>query len=263
MKKCILPLAAFAMAAASTAFAADYYVATNGDDTNNDGLSAEAPFATIDKAITSATESSDVIHVAAGTYSTTTQYGPNLKAKLIGEGPTRDDVVIESAGTYRTLRVDANSWLENVTVVGCTDISKVDKGGAIEMNGGTVTNCVIRNGTAKGNDSKNAGGNLYVNSGAALIVDCVISNGTSKCRGGNVCLDHGTLRNCTITGGTASGGSEQNDGGNVWTYQGKIENCVISGGSAVLGGNVFLYNVNASAPRRSMAAMFTCARVLC
>ena len=86
MKKCTLPLAAFAMAAASTAFAADYYVATTGDDTNNDGLSDQTPFATIDKAITSATNASDVIHVAEGTYSTTTQWGPNLKAKLVGEG---------------------------------------------------------------------------------------------------------------------------------------------------------------------------------
>ena len=248
MKQCILPLAAFAVASATTAFATDYYV--NADTTiasdENSGTSAEAPFATIDKAITAATAASDVIHVAAGTYSTTAEWGPNLKAKLIGEGVTRDDVVIESAGTYRTLRMAADSWLEKVTIVG-EGTYKADKGGAIEMNGGTLTNCVVRDGTAYGNsDAKNAGGNLYVNSDGALIVDCAISGGTSKCRGGNVCLDHGTLRNCTITEGTASGGSEQNDGGNVWTYQGKIENCDISGGSAVLGGNVFIHNANAS-----------------
>ncbi len=236
---------AFALVSA-TAVATDYYVsAASGASDDNDGLSAEFPFATVDKAIASAANASDVIHVAAGTYATTAQWGPNLKAKLIGTGASRDDVVIESAGTYRTLRMAAGSWLENVTVVGNTDISKADKGGAIEMNGGTVTNCVVRDGTAKGNDSKNAGGNLYVNSDGALVVDCVISGGTAKNRGGNVCLDHGTLRNCTITGGTASDGSE-NNGGNVWTYQGKIENCAISGGSAVLGGNVFIYNTNAS-----------------
>ena len=127
MKKCILPLAAFAVAASTTAFATDYYVALTGDDTNNDGLSAEAPFATIDKAIATATSSEDVIHVAAGTYQTTTQWGANLKAKLVGTGATRDDVVINSAGTYRTLRMDANSWLEKVTVIGCTDISKAEQ----------------------------------------------------------------------------------------------------------------------------------------
>ena len=233
------------LALALPAFATDYYVATTGNDAN-DGLSAETAFVTIDKAIASAANDSDVIHVAPGTYSTSEQYGPNLKAKLAGTGASRDDVVIQSGGAYRTLRTAAGSWLENVTVVGNADISKVDKGGAIEMSGGTVTNCVIRDGTAKGNDSHNAGGNIYSSSAASLVVDCVISGGSAQRRGGNVCLDQGTLRNCTITGGSTSGGSQQNNGGNVWTYQGKIENCTISGGSAELGGNVYVYNSVAS-----------------
>ena len=244
----------FIGALAATATATDYYVATTGSD-SADG-SATTPFATIDKAIITATSSDDVIHVAPGTYETggyasqtdNAKWGPNLRAKLIGTGTSRDDVVIQSDGAYRTLRMAADSWLENVTVVGNTDISKVDKGGAIEMSGGTVTNCVIRDGTAKGTDdnNKNAGGNIYLSSTASLIVDCVISGGRAQNRGGNVCLDHGTLRNCTITGGSTSGGAGDNNGGNVWTYQGKIENCAISGGSAVLGGNVFVYNSVAS-----------------
>lgn len=236
---------------ACAAQATDYYVAEKGND-NNKG-SSDAPFATIDKAIITATSSDDVIHVAPGTYETggyasqtdDAKWGPNLRVKLIGTGTSRDDVVIKSNGEYRTLRMEAGSWLENVTVVGNADIEKVDKGGAIEMNGGTITNCVVRDGTAKGNNDKNAGGNLYINSDAALVVDCEISNGKAKCRGGNVCLDRGTLRNCMITDGATSGGSEQNNGGNVWTYIGKIENCTISGGSAVLGGNVFVWNANA------------------
>ena len=236
----------FTGALASTAAATDYYVApapTGSDE--KDGTSSEAPFATIDKAIITATSSDDVIHVAPGTYSTTTQWGPNLTVKLIGTGTSRDAVVIQSAGSYRTLRMAAGSWLENVTVVGNMDITKVDKGGAIEMNGGTVTNCVVRDGTAKGNDSHNAGGNIYSSSTASLIVDCVISGGTAQRRGGNVCLDQGTLRNCTITGGSTSGGSEQNNGGNVWTYQGKIENCTLTNGQAANGGNLYLHNANA------------------
>lgn len=244
----------FTGALAATAAATDYYVAANGSDDNNDG-SSDAPFASIDKAISTATTSGDVIHVKPGTYATTTQWGPNLTVKLIGTGTSRNDVIIQSDGTYRTLRMAAGSWLENVTVVGNTDITKVDKGGAIEMSGGTVTNCVVRDGTAKGTDdnNKNAGGNIYSSSTASLIVDCVISGGRAQNRGGNVCLDQGTLRNCTITGGLTSDGSGQNIGGNVWTYQGKIENCTISGGSAVQGGNVYLWNVNASVTGGSLA----------
>ena len=158
-----------------------------------------------------ATSSDDVIHVAAGTYQTgypdyvaqteNAKWGPNLKAKLIGEGTTRGDVVLESHGEYRTLRMAAGSWLENVTIVGCTDISKADKGGAIEMSGGTVTNCVIRDGKAYAS-SNQAGGNLYMNSDAALVVDCLISGGVGKSHGGNVCLVKGTIRASTITKGT-------------------------------------------------------------
>jgi len=214
------------------AIATDYYVGGEIASDDNAGTSADAPFATIDKAITNATESSDVIHVAAGTYSTTTQWGPNLKAKLIGEGATRDAVTIQSAGTYRTLRMAAGSWVENVTVVG-EGTYKADKGGAIEMSGGTVTNCVIRDGTAKNGSANTEGGNLYVN-GSSLVVDCAISGGHATKRGGNVYLDAGTVRDCTITGGICD-----NVGGNVFQNTGTMAKCLISGGTSVNdGGNV-------------------------
>ena len=242
MKQCILPLAAFAVAASTAAFAADYYVATTGDD-NNDGSVAEAPFATIDKAIITATSSDDVIHVAAGTYQTgypdyvaqtdNAKWGPNLKAKLIGEGATRADVVLKSHGEYRTLRMAAGSWLENVTIVG-EGTWQADKGGAIEMSGGTLTNCVVRDGTAKANGNT-AGGNLYVNNSAAVVDDCEIYGGSTHKRGGNVYLDYGTVRNCTIYGGTC----DDNIGGNIYQYGGIVSNCVIYGGTALNdGGNV-------------------------
>ena len=223
----LLFIGAFAVSAAAT----DYYVAMTGND-SDDG-SAATPFATIDAAITAATEASDVIHVTAGTYATTTQWGPNLKAKLIGEGATRDDVVIESAGTYRTLRMAAGSWVEKVTIVG-EGTYKADKGGAIEMSGGTVTNCVIRDGTAKNGSANTEGGNLYVNSSGALVVDCVISGGHATKRGGNVYLDAGTVRDCTIAGGICD-----NVGGNVFQYNGTLLHSTISGGTSVNdGGNV-------------------------
>jgi len=229
----------FTGALASTAAAAEYYVATSGDD-NNDGLS-EAPFATVDKAIITATSSDDVIHVAPGTYETggyasqddNAKWGPNLRAKLIGTGTSRDAVVIKSDGTYRTLRMAAGSWLENVTVVG-EGTYQADKGGAIEMSGGTVTNCVIRGGTAKANGNV-AGGNLYVNSNDALVTDCEIYGGTTHKRGGNVYLDHGLVCNCVIHDGVC----DDNIGGNVYIYQGTVSNCVIYAGRALNdGGNV-------------------------
>ena len=211
--------------------ATDYYVAQTGND-GNSGQSPEAAFATIDKAIASATEG-DNIYVSPGTYSTTTQWGPNLTANLIGAGSTRGAVTIQSAGTYRTLRMAAGSMVTNVTIVG-EGTFQADKGGAIEMSGGTLVDCVIRGGTAKANGNM-AGGNLYVNNASALVTDCEIYGGSATNRGGNVYLDSGVVRNCTIYNGEC----RNNIGGNVYQYGGTVSNCVIYGGIAKNdGGNV-------------------------
>lgn len=213
---------------ATGTFAADYTV--------NDGDSLDAAI--------SAAKRGDNIYVGPGTYTTSTQYGPNILGNLIGVGETRDDVIIQSSGSYRTLRLADGGRIEKVTIIG-EGTYKADKGGAVEVNGGMITNCVITGGTAYGNDSKNAGGNLYVNANGALIVDCVITGGKTKNRGGNVCLDHGTVRNCTISGGSIPEKKDSNAeqfGGNVFMYQGNLENCTVTGGSSERAGNVYVYN---------------------
>lgn len=224
----------FTGALAASASAADYYVRAIGGDDNNDG-SSNAPFATIDKAIITATSSDDVIHVEPGDYATTTEWGPNLTVKLIGTGASRDDVVIQSAGKYRTLRMAAGSWLENVTVVGVGD-KKADKGGAVEMNGGTITNCVFKDGYTTGNNENLEGGNLYIGNASALVVDSLIQNGHATKRGGNVYLNGGTVRSCTIEGGTCD-----NVGGNVFIQNGNLEDCIVRSSSSTNdGGGIYI-----------------------
>ena len=226
---------ALAFTAGVRVLAADYYVGGDNASDDNDG-SSSAPFATLDKAFaTGGGTKGNNIYVRAGTYSTNQQYGYDLKANLIGDAATRDEVVIQSSGNYRTLRMNATDkpTVTKVTIVGCTDISKVDKGGAIEMNGGTLRDCVIRDGKTYGNSSNLDGGNIYM-AGDSLVEDCLITGGEATKRGGNVYLDNGTIRNCTITGGTS-----RNVGGNVFQYKGTIENCTIENGVSVNdGGNV-------------------------
>ena len=239
----------FVSAVALGVFATDYYV--GGDNASDDnGGSADAPFATLDKAISSAGNSDDVIYVTPGEYTTTTQYGPNLKAKMIGTGASRGDVVIKSSAGYRTLRTTVGAWIENVTIVGNPTSSKVDKGGAIEMSGGTVTNCVITGGTAYGNTNRHCGGNLYMNATSILVVDCEISGGQARKHGGNICIDGGgTVRNCTITGGVSGIDSTTDEprGANVYMYKGVLENCTITGGTgAERAGNVYLGHADAT-----------------
>lgn len=217
--------------------ATDYYVSTTGSDTENDG-SAQAPFQTLDKAFDEGGDTAgNNIYVKPGTYTTNKQYGYDLKANLIGDATTRDEVVIQSAGTYRTLRMNsaAAPMVTNVTIVG-ESTQKADKGGAIEMNGGTLVDCVIKDGSVKNGSSNAEGGNLYINNDNALVLNCEIFGGKATKRGGNVYLDQGTLRNCTIHGGTSD-----NVGGNIYQYAGKIENCTIYGGKSTNdGGNVRL-----------------------
>lgn len=220
----------------ASAFATDFYVSTTGSD-ENDGLNAEAAFATVDTAISKAA-AGDVIYVAAGTYVTTTQWGPNLVATMVGTGDSRDQVVIESDGSYRTLRTASTAVVSNLTIVG-NAAWKADKGGAVEMTGGTIDDCVIKDGTAYAKNNL-AGGNVYMDNGA-VVQNCEIIGGSATNRGGNVHLVNGKLFNCAISGGTTDGSN--GIGGNLFVNGSSaiVSNCVVSGGSAdARGGNVFL-----------------------
>ncbi|MCQ2391851.1 MAG: PKD domain-containing protein, partial [Kiritimatiellae bacterium] len=175
------------------------------------------------------------IYVKPGTYTTNKQYGFDLQANLIGDAATRDEVIIQSGGVYRTLRMNSSAapMVTNMTIIG-ESTQKADKGGAIEMNGGTLVDCVIKDGSVKNGSSNAEGGNLYVNNDNALVLNCEIFGGRATKRGGNIYLDKGTLRNCIIHSGTSS-----NVGGNIYQYSGKIENCTIYGGTATNdGGNI-------------------------
>lgn len=219
---------------ACAAQAADYYVSTEGKD-ENDGLSAEKAVRTLDKAFElGGGTAGNNIYVQPGEYVTDRQWGFDLQANLIGDAESRDQVVIRSAGNYRTLRMNAaGPTVTNLTIVG-ESTQKADKGGAIEMNGGTLVGCVIRDGSVKNSSGNPEGGNLYVGSDNALVLNCEIYGGKATKRGGNVYLDKGTLRGCTIYGGTCA-----NVGGNVYQYAGQIEACTIYGGvSTNDGGNV-------------------------
>lgn len=217
-------------------WAVDWFVANTGSD-ENEGKSAEAPFATVDKAISAAVDADDTIYVAPGTYQTSTKWGPDLYARLVGTGKTRDEVIIESDGNNRTLRTASTAFVTNLTIVGNTDW-KADKGGAVEMSGGTIVDCVIKNGTAY-NKNNLAGGNIYMSAG--MVRDCEIFGGSATNRGGNVYLDNGTISNCVIRGGVSS-----NVGGNIFAFKGLIADCRISDGHAVNdGGNIRLFSSTA------------------
>lgn len=225
-------------------FATDYYVGGANASDENDG-SSSAPFATLDKAFDAGGGTAgNNIYLAADEYTTTKQYGYDLKANLIGCGQTRDDVVIRPASDNRTLRMnkDAAPTVTNITIIGRGDF-KADKGGAIEMNGGTLVDCVVKNGTAN-----NKGGNIYMsNSGTARVIGCLISGGVASQNGGNICFDGGQIVDSIIRDGTANGTGGDKGGGNIhisandqWSGYGKgglISRCqILNGGTGRCGG---------------------------
>ena len=123
MTKTAITIAAALTLAAVGAYATDYYVGGENASDENAGTSADAPFATIDTAVSTAV-AGDNIYVEAGEYATTTANGPDLKANLVGTGATRADVVIRagnlSDSNYRTLKMESGSLATNITFIGNT-----------------------------------------------------------------------------------------------------------------------------------------------
>lgn len=243
-------LAAIAASVALCATATDYYVANGGND-SADG-SEETPFETIDKAASTAV-AGDTIYVKEGDYTTNVGYGPELKANLVGLGSTPDDVVISST-VGRALKI-VSGTVTNITFVG--GYTENSNGGTLYMTGGTLVDCVVKDGVAK-----EYGGNIFITGG--VITDCVITNGTATKSGGNVLMKEtaqllntslgggSTLNNeggnVRIEGGVASNifavcnGSVAGSGGCVWMNNGVLKDSVLKGGTGVgyYGGTLYM-----------------------
>ena len=99
----------------------------------------------------------------------------NKALRLRGATGNPADVVIRGTGQdFSVLRLNhASAWVEGVTL---QDGYKIGNGANlwIEALGGTVTNCVIRNGRKR--EYWNDGAAMYLNSANALVTHCVITN---------------------------------------------------------------------------------------
>lgn len=196
MKKTLAILASAAMLS-SASFAADYYVSTTGSDANN-GLTRETAFLTIANAV-SVAQDGDSICVLAGTYEIATAISVTEALTIIGDTGDPADVIVRNAAGAVTTTTGANSdtahrvftinkagaVLSGMAVEGGKLGGYADyKGGniLIDSNGGTVTNCIIRNaivvGIGTGNYPKNGttGAGIACLSASGLITHCVITN---------------------------------------------------------------------------------------
>ena len=226
--------------------ATTYYVdAVDGND-NNDGLSPETAFATIQKAIDSA-YNGDTVLVADGTYT-----GPgNRNIDFLGKAITvrsesgPENCIIDCNGRqtdphrgfYFHKGEDQNSILDGFTITN----GDADWGAGIscEESSPAITNC-----TFSGNWAYFGGGMCNQNNSSPTVTNCTFSGNSADYGGGGMCNGGGspTVTNCTFSGNTAvySGGGMYNGGSSP-----TVTNCDFSGNSADYSGGG-MYNGGSS-----------------
>ena len=119
-----LPLLFFLLAFASPLCATDYFVATNGNDNANNGLTAARPFRNIARAVTAALPG-DTVTVAAGTYNETVSI-PALRSGTVLAPITYRSVTRGAARIVGQFRILAS----NITISGF-DIANPNQSGII------------------------------------------------------------------------------------------------------------------------------------
>lgn len=188
----------------------------------------------------------DVVSVANGVYTLTSQIivpGGVWLTSL--SGPTH--ATINGNGATRCVSLpEPDSGLGGFTITG----GKAEIGAGVYCVGGTVTNCVITNNQAVGDEPK--GGGVYCDGGAVSY--CVISGNSvtstntylygAFADGGGIYavnqsqIDHSTVINNSLTGYYAGGGG-------IHANNGSVVNCTVSGNTAyghwyASGGGVYM-----------------------
>ena len=235
------------------------YVATTGDDAN-DGYSAVSPKLTIQAAVDTlaAKPGYGIVHVAAGIYPSSQSVVVTNAISVLGETGSSEDVVLRNTSTTSdsnviTLRLNHPlAFVANLVVENGHRYQPQDPpygaNLAIESNGGTVSNCVIRGGVCHHYYPRGAG--AWLNSDAALLTHCVVSNnsanGASKARYANdgmfVHVDKGTVANCLIAGNRDSGtGSSIQTCGVTIGNGGRILDSTVVANEAPCNGGVYLF----------------------
>ena len=193
MKKLLLALSMLTGVLVTPAVGTGYYVSTGGNDAN-DGASRETAFATIAHAVDVA-EDGDTVRVLAGTYEVSAAISVTEALTIVGDtGDPADVIVRNTAGTVTKTSGSNTDTAHRVFVINnagailsglVAEDGRAGGGGGdnkganilIDSNGGTVTNCIIRNAILCAPGKTAAGGaGIASLSASGLITHCVITN---------------------------------------------------------------------------------------
>ena len=170
MSKVKIMMAGCAVLVAVFSQATTYYASPAG---TGDGLSSESP-TTLATAVALATEAGDVVQLADGTYEQTAQI--TIAADITVQGASRDGTVVKrKSGSIRLFALNsAGAVLQDLTVSDGSGVNGANV--CINENGGTVRNCVLRNGRRDGNGC--GGSAIWMQAGTCT--GCIITNNLSK-----------------------------------------------------------------------------------
>ncbi len=263
---------AAAVAFSASLFAADWYVATTGDDIGNTGGPSD-PFASLAAALAAASDF-DVIHVADGTYQPVAPVLVDKAVEIAGNDADRSAVVFDGQKKYKLVGVSNDgACIHGITFLNgkgdntaILSVANYFHGCSFEMSAGTVSNCVIRAGTANytgclsvwgtakvfdsevadgtnndGNGSAAGLGGCLKMSGSSLVSGCTFYGGKAVNGGGvYVASSDARLVGCTVSNNT---GKATNGGGVYLNGGGVVSNCVITANKAVdKGGGIYIDN---------------------
>ena len=208
------------------------YVAATGDDANHGGA-PELPKATIAAAVASfppaVRAAPCTVHVAPGVYTLSRDYDDPISVtnaiRIVGDGGSPEDVIVRRTERAGTGSSAVRSWQD------CS-IFHLNHPGAL------VANLVMDHGSANQPSGNTTAGNAWIGASGGTISNCVVRNGTAyhpyavSC--GILLTGPGLVTHCIITNNVADGRieaawSSSNLGSAVVLKGtgGRLENCLI------------------------------------
>ena len=232
-------------------FAPVRYVAMDGSDTNN-GLTPEAPLASVATACAAFPSGTGVVYVAAGAYTNADEMTISSAIRLHGVGGFRNTTLVlaPTATNKRVMTVNHNdAVVSGLTITGGQLGAYCAAGSGARIQKGTLEYCRVT-GNAYGPGVNNGcGGGISLESATARASHCVIDHNTvqkSGNRGGGVFIvNNGVLEDSLVYANSISG-----NGGGIGfvplsggSAGGTVRNCTIAGNTAgASGGGVYIPN---------------------